>query len=445
MQMPDGLDIARKLLSKNSLDQYELFYMRSSATKIDSKNQKIDTLTKAEDVGLSVRVKKNNKTGFSYTTSLQPEAIERAITAAIEVAGVMPEDLLTEVGGFQGPRENWKSRFDEAGIKTPIDQKIELAKKLEATCRQSDKRIVGVRSASISETQYEIQLLDHQGTHLGYEDTHYVASITCKAEENGDPQVGAESSFHHQLAKLDITGTALFAAQGATELLGAKSCKTMKCPAIIRNSVVSDLLDFMAGSFSGEEISKGRSMLLGKLNEKVFSDQISFTDDALLIDGYSARPFDAEGTPSQSTKLVENGVFKHMLLDRYYGKKLGLPSTAKASRSIKAPPSIGVTNLVLTSGSTSFEGLLKKAGHGIMITDLLGVHTANPVTGAFSLGASGIMIENGQLTYPVKGFAVSGNVLDLFRDVASVGSDFKMFGNVGTSSLLIPQLTISGD
>src|SRR5690606_30415783 len=151
--------------------------------------------------------------------------------------------------------------------------------------------------------------------------------------------------------------------------------------------------------------------------EKVFSPLITFKDDAFLKDGYSAKPFDAEGSPSQTTSLIEEGVFKNMLLDRYYAKKLGLQTTAKASRSLKAPPSIGVTNLVLSPGSHSCDSLLNEANRGVLITDLMGVHTANPVTGAFSLGASGILIENGKLSRPIKGFAVAGNVLDLFRDV----------------------------
>lgn len=445
IKRPEAFTHALKTLEANRPDQYELFSMRSSSVRIDSKDQKIDSLTRAEDVGLSVRVKKNGRVGFSYTTSLAPQAIEKAVKAALEVALVMPEDPGIELNTFSKIAGTHSAPFDEAGLARPMEDKIQAAMRLEGTCRETDRRVTGVRAASLSEAEYEVHLLNSQGEYRSYANTHYSSSILCKAGDGDEAQMGGDSAFHHEFAMLDIEGTAKRAAGYATELLGARAPKTMACPALIRNGVVADLIDFLGSSFSGEEIEKGRSMLQGKMGTQVFSKKVSIIDDGLLKGGYSARPFDAEGVNSQTTPLVKDGVFQNMLLDTYYGKKFGRASTGNASRGIKAPPTISMTNYYLQAGSKSFEDLVRQVGNGIMITDLMGVHTANPVTGNFSLGASGILIEGGKLTRPVKGFAVAGNVLDLFKNVAEIGSDTRWFGNTGAPSILIPELAVSGE
>lgn len=445
MMIDEAFDQALLELGHIKPDQFEIFCLRSQSTRIDSKDQKIDSLTRAEDVGLSVRLKKSNRTGFSYTTSLAKDAVEAAVRSAFEVSQVMPEDPLTELGAFSSSPLSFSPRVDQEGLTRSLDEKVSAAMKLERICRDSDKRITGVRAASLSEGEYDVHLLNSEGKRLSYSSTHYSASILCKAEQDGDAQMGGDSAFHFRFADLDVEGTARRAAGFATELLGAKAPKTMNCPALIRNGVVADLLDFLSASFSGEEIDKGRSMLQGKLGEKIFSDRVTIHDDALLENGYSTRPFDAEGVNSQTTALVTNGVMSNMLLDVYYARKFKRASTGNASRGIKAPPSIAPTNILLTPGRKSFDELVSQVGNGILITDLMGVHTANPVTGNFSLGASGILIENGKLTRPVKGFAVAGNVLDLFKNVAEIGADTRFFGNIGAPSVLIPELAVSGE
>jgi PmbA protein len=425
--------------------QYEVFLSRSSATKIDSKDQKVESLTRAEDVGMSVRVKRQNRVGFSFTTSLADDAIARAVHSAFQVSEVMPEENDVELGGFDLKIPTLESRYDEAGLRVPVEEKIALAKKVEKLCREADPRIQTVRSASFSESISETLLASHEGAVLRHRGTMYSSSLACKAEENGDAQMGYEYVFSPFMSKLDLEFCAKAGAESATELLGAGKPGSMKCPAVIRNDVVSELLEFLAGSFAGDDIEKGKSLLQGKHGEKVFSDLIEILDDGLRPGGLATRPFDAEGTASRTTKVVERGVFKSLLLDRKYAKRFKLAPTGNSSRGVKAPPGISTTNFYMQPGDRSLAELIRDVGDGIMITNLMGVHTANSVTGNFSVGASGILIRNGKLEKPVKGFAVAGNVLQLFRDVKSLGSDLRFFGSVGAPSMLIPELAVSGD
>lgn len=440
---PALIQAVRRLEQLNP-DQFELFFQRRTSTKIDSKDQQIDSLSRSEDVGLAVRLVKDRRLGFSFTTSLEKDAIDRAVQSALEIATFMPEDPHVGLHSFSESVYPNVENYDPRGVQAPAAQKIALAKELETRCREADKRITGIRSASVTESVTEIHLVDSSGEHIQHQSTLYGASITCKAEQEGESQVGHEFGFSNQLDGLDVAQVGKLAAQWATELLTAKAPPTMQCPAILRNSVVAELIDFLSSSFSAEEIDKGRSMLAGKHGQHLFSDKVTLIDDGLLPGGYATSPFDGEGIPSRKTTLVDGGFVSGALYDGYYARKLGAEPTSSSVRGIKAPPVIGFSNLYMQAGRKSAAQLMDGISKGILITDLMGVHTANPITGDFSLGASGILIENGKLTRPVRGFAVAGNVLEIFRRMSDLGSDLRFFGNVGAPSARVTELSVGG-
>jgi PmbA protein len=441
---PALLQAVRRLERMNP-DKFEIYFMRRTSTKIDSKDQKVETLTRSEDVGISIRLIKDKRLGFSYTTSLDQDAVERAVDAAADVARFMPEDEYADLFSYTSAVYPAVDNLDLKGLQAPVEQKIVLAQELEAICRKSDRRVTGVRSASIGENAYETQLIDSSGEQLSHQSTLFTASITCKAEEGGDSQMGGEFGFGNYLDNLDVANVGKLAAGWATELLGAGQAPTMKCPAVIRNSVVADLIDFLSPSFSAEQIDKGRSMLAGKAGERIFSEHITLIDDGLMPGGYATSPFDGEGVPSTRTTLIDGGFFSGALYDYYYARKHGKASTGSATRSIKTPPSISTSNVYIEKGRHTPAKLMDGISRGILITDLMGVHTANPVTGDFSLGASGILIENGKLTRPVKGFAVAGNILELFRRTTDVGNDLRFFGGVGAPSIRVNEISVGGN
>lgn len=439
-----ALILAARKLEQLNPDQYEIFFQHQTSTKIDSKNQRTDSLSRSEDVGLAVRLVKDRRLGFSFTTSLEKEALHRAIESALEIATFMPEDEfvgLNSFGTFVYPHVD---QFDAAGVSLPLERKIALAKELEAQCRKADPRITTVRSASVTETVSKIILIDSQGETIDHQHTLYTASVTCKAEEAGDSQTGSDFGFSPLFKQLNVSQIARSATRLATELLLAKSAPTFQCPAVFRNSVVADLLEFLSSSFSAEQIDKGRSILAGKMGQLIFSEKFTLIDDGLLPGGYATTPFDAEGTPSKKNILVDNGFIANSLYDTYYARKFGKTPTGSAVRGLKSAPSIGVSNLYLQAGKRTHEHLIQDISHGILITDLLGVHTADPVTGNFSLGASGILIEKGVLTQPVRGFAVAGNVLEIFRRITDIGNDLRFFGGVGAPSIQINEISVGG-
>jgi len=173
---------------------------------------------------------------------------------------------------------------------------------------------------------------------------------------------------------------------------------------------------------------------------------LNITDDGLYPGGMATEPFDAEGVERKRTPLIVEGRLVTYLYDLYCANREGLNSTGNSSRpSLKVPPRVGISNLFIEKGTVSFEELLASLGTGLLITELLGVHTADPISGDFSVGAAGHWVEKGERSFPVKEIAFSGNLIQLFQKVEEVGSDLRFFGPVGSPSLLLKEMTISGE
>ncbi len=440
-----GIIQAAEALGRLSAQKFELYYYRRSSTRIEARSGKIDALSRADDTGLSIRILRGQRVGFSYTTSLEPAAIRQAVDSAWEIAEFMPDDPHHDLPSFSNTPYPSIDLMDDAGLALSIEEKVQRALQLEADCLKFDPRIQGVRAATLSENRYEMSLVDSSGEQLWQEGTMYSASISCRASSDGDNQMGHASAHSVYLDELAIEPVARRAATRATEKLGAGTTSSRRGPSIFRSEAMIQLVSFLSGSFSAEQVDKNRSMLAGRRGERLFSERIQLDDDGLMPGGVASSPFDGEGTASRKTSLVRNGVIESFLYDRYHARKHGVSSTANAGRGIKAPPSISTTNLVLQPGSTSRDELIARLGQGVMVTDLMGVHTANPVTGDFSLGASGFLIENGRIGRPIRGFAVAGNILELFRNVVELGDDLEFMGSVGAPSALVGELSIGGN
>lgn len=429
--------------------RFELYLEGRASTRIDARHQKIDTLTRSQDLGLSIRVLKNQRMGFSFTTALSASAIERAALAAWEIADFMPEDphhALPDFNPAAIEATGLKESVDSRGSEVAIDQKVRMALDLEARCLAADPRVRAVRSAQFSETLNSCLMLDTAGRLISHRATTFSASISCKAEDGGDSRMGGDHGFAGTLDALDLSTVANRAAISATELLGAGTAPTLTCPAVLRNDVVADLMDFLSASFSAEQVDRGRSMLsITSIGRPIFSPAITLVDDGLLKDGLATSPFDGEGQACSTNELISAGVVRKLLCDGYHARKLGIPSTGSASRGIKSPPSISTSNLFIKPGSLSLQELCAGIKKGVLIADLMGLHTANPVTGDFSLGASGFLIEDGMITRPMSGFAVAGNVLGLLGKVEALGNDFRFFGSNGAPSARVTELSIGGN
>jgi PmbA protein len=214
---------------------------------------------------------------------------------------------------------------------------------------------------------------------------------------------------------------------------------------VLEPHVAADFLELLAASLLGDNLAKGRSLLASHLDKQVVSPLVSIIDDGLMPRGLGSAAFDDEGTPQSRKALVSEGVVRGFVFDRLWGARRGQASTGNAVRpSLKAPPGVGFTNLFLQPGSHSPSQLCGQMGRGLIISEIMGGHTADPVSGQFSFGAAGHLVENGQVVRPVKSIALAGQVLEFFAAVRGVGSDLTFYGKTGAPSLMVEGLSVSG-
>jgi len=444
----DFLQIQEKieqLLQGRSADGYEILLGRSRNLSLEVKEQKIDTFKCSTPMGLSIRVLKGGGMGFSYSTTLEEDSLRRMIDNALIGAETQTPD---EHYGFPGPQEYpfLGELFDDALADVGEEEKVSRAMELERGARAFDPRITKVRKATYGESSYEVMIANSLGVQGAYRGTSVSSSIAVIAEDGSDSQMGWDFDFSPRFAEVDVARVASSAAAKAVGLLGARRIPTMRCPVVLDNHVATEILEVLASSFLAENVQKGKSLLAGRLGGLLFSPLIRIIDDGTLAGGMATTPFDGEGVPHAQHVLVEEGVLRSFLYDTFWGRKEGVPSTGNSTRGgAKSPPHMGVTNFFIQNGTAAADLLLSGIDRGMLITDVMGMHTANPISGDFSVGAAGHLIEHGRLAGPVKGVAISGNIIELFRNVEMVGDDLRFFGAVGAPSLRISSLDVSGD
>lgn len=440
-----GNGYIEKKIKTTNIDNYEIYLSQVESTSIEVKEQQIDCFISAQRKGLSLRVLKDNRLGFSYCTEFTNKSFDRVINHAVmSVKNTSPDEYY----GFPKVSKHLPKLmvFDHSISSIPKEEKIEKVKRLEKAALSHDKRITKVRKATYQERIATEYLINSNGLNLSHQGTFFSCSIVVVAEEKGDSQMGWDFDFSRFYHDLDVNKIGKTASSRALGLLGAQSILSFRGPAILDSSVSCQFLEVLAPSFLAESVQKNKSLLKGKMNTKVFSHKIDITDDGLYPGGVATQPFDGEGTIRQTTSLIKQGILKNILYDTYCARKDKTLSTGNSSRdSIKTPPKVGHSNLYIKKGEESSDDLTSHVDKGLFINEAMGIHTANPISGDFSVGVNGFLIKHGKKSAPVKGMAISGNIMKLFNSVIGVGSDLRFFGHTGSPSLLIENVDISGN
>lgn len=443
--MSDPVDITRGLLEREALGHWEIFHQVSESFTVEIKDGNVDSLQKARISGLAVRVIKDRKLGFSFTSALDAHSLETTVQTAVSMARFMlpdPDVDLAEPAPMPGLAD---AILKEELLESRQPAKTEMARNIERIAKEHDKRITTIRKSGYTDGTSTVRLANSRGLDAGGSAGFVRAWIELMAEHNGDQEMAYWMEQGRSPRDIDPETVAVTAAQRALESLGGKIIPSSSMPVLMENTVATDLLRILANSFLGESHYKNRASPKIQPGESLFSEHVSIVDDGTDARGSRAFPFDGEGTPSSQTTVVDRGLVKALLFDRYHGRKYDTISTGNCDRgSFESLPGSGITNLSMAPGSVSFNGLVNSVDNGLMVTEMMGLHTANPVTGDFSVGASGFRIRGGKLVHPVKGVAIAGNLIDLFGNVVSVADDFRFFGNLGAPSFLVETLAVSG-
>ena len=422
--------------------EYEVYLERKRKTTIESSDEKLENLIRSQEVGIGIRVFKDKSMGFAYTTDLDQSSVKECVRVAMQICQLTPKDEGFALGSCQNFGD-LQTHYDEDGINTPLEDKIALVIDLEKRAKALDSRVKGVRKVSIKELDLEVFCFNSCGLSYNYKGTWYTSMMAVLAEEGVDQSISYDFVGARSLQELPLQSMVEEAVFKATATLKPSPFETKKMSAVLYKDASAMILEAFSPIFLGDSLVKDRTFLKGKEGSEVFSKKLTIIDDGTLKGGFMSLPVDAEGHTTQRKPIVEGGVFKGFLHSTYTAIKSGEAPTGNSIRdSFRSLPVSGITNLYIQPGKTSLEDMLQ--GEVFLITDLMGLHTVDPISGDFSLGASGIIYEGGKKKKSVRGVVIGGNIKELWSSVVEVGADLKFYGYVGSPSLYIENITVGG-
>lgn len=408
----------------------------------------VETLKESGSKGIGVRVFFGKRAASTYSSDLSPAGITQLVDSALVLAKVTSEDPFAgipepdQLGQLEGDLQLY---FEDVYSLSTADR-IDYARRAEKAATSADPRIVNSEGGTFDAAIGYKVLANSHGFVGDYQRSYCSVSAVPIAQIDGSAmQRDYWYSVANSLKKLESAEeVGEIAARRTLRRLGARKVKTAKVPIVFENTVAGSLVGHIFEAVNGDSIYRGASYLSGKLNEKVAGDNILIVDDGTMPGGFGTSPFDSEGVASRKTVVIQNGVLQSYLLNTYTAKKLGLQTTGNASRGLAGTPGIGPGNFFLKPGTKSLKEIIADIKEGLFVTEFLGFGV-NLVTGDFSRGASGVWIQNGELTFPVEEITVAGNLKDMFLNVSEIGNDLEFRSSIASPTLRIDGMTVAGE
>jgi PmbA protein len=407
----------------------------------------VETLKESGSRAIGVRVFFGQRAASTYSSDFSAAGIERMLKSALELAKICSEDPYAgipeaaKLGSLSGDLH----LYHEDVYSLPGSERIEYARRAEEAALDADPRIKNSDGGSFDAATGRKILANSHGFVGEYRRSYCSVAVVPIAQDDKGMQRDYWYSVARSLAKLDSAEqVGKEAARRTLRRLGARKVKTAHVPVVLDPMVAGSILGHIFEGVNGDSVYRGESFLAGKLGEKIAGPNVTIVDDGTMPGGFGTSPFDGEGIPTRRTLVIENGILKSYLLNTYTAKKLGLETTANASRGLAGTPGIGPGNYFLEPGTKTQNQIIADIKDGLYVTEFLG-HGANLVTGDYSRGASGIWIVNGEFAYPVEEITVAGNLKDMFCNISEIGSDLEFRGSVASPTIRIDGLTVGGE
>src|SRR5580692_4856289 len=408
----------------------------------------VETLKESGSRAVGVRVFFGKRAASTYSSDFSREGLDRMLNSALALAKITSEDPF---GGIPEPEQLGQLTGDldlyhEDVYSLPGAERIDYARRAEKAALDFDPRIKNSEGGSFDAATGHKVLANSHGFVGEYRRSYCsVAAIPIAQDDDGGMQRDYWYSVARTLSKLDAPEkVGKIAAERTLRRLGARKVKTAHVPVVLDPMVATSMLEHIFEGVNGDSVYRGASFLAGKLGEKIAGPNVTVIDDGTMPGGFGTTPFDGEGIRTRRTVVIENGILKSYLLNTYTAKKLGLETTANASRGLAGTPGIGPGNYFLQLGTKTPKQIIADIKDGLYVTEFLG-HGANLVTGDYSRGASGMWIVNGELAYPVEEITVAGNLKDMFNNISEIGCDLEFRGSVASPTIRIDGLTVGGE
>jgi PmbA protein len=444
--VPDLHELCAVAISAAGEDEaVEAYAEESRRVEVQAHAGEVEGLTFAESRGVGVRLIVGSRLGYAYAADPSEDEVRRAVTQARENAGFASEDehqVLPTPSGI----EPIDGLFHEDQAAMDTDRRVQLALDLERAATSSDPRVRKAETARYGDAVSRVAIGSTAGISAEYSRTDCWCAVVTLAEGDDETQTGFSFRVGRRLAELDWQDVAREGVERAARMLGATKPQTARVPVVLDPFAGSSFLGVLAGALSAEAVQKQRSLFAEVVGQQVGAQIVTLVDDGRLLEGPAAAPFDDEGVPTGRTELIGSGVLNGFLHNTYTARRGGTVSTGNASRGgYRTTPGVGTSNFFIDAGSSSFEEILRAAEGGVLIQDVSGVHSgANPISGEFSVGATGLRISGGALGEPLREMTIASTIPEMLRSVAAVGSDLRFFSSVGVPSILIGEMTVAG-
>jgi PmbA protein len=412
----------------------------------------VETLKESGSRGLGLRVFLGKRSASASTSDLTPGGIRQLVDGAMALAKVTEEDAfngLPETDEFGALTSDLHLYYDDVySLSGP--ERIEWARRCEAAAMGADPRITNSDGGSFDAATGRRVLANSRGFVGSYRTSYAgVSAAPLAMDADGKMQRDGWWSSARSFALLDNPeAVGLEAARRTVRRLGARRMPTQRVPIVFAPEVARSLVGSVFEAASGDSIWRSASFLAGKLGEPIAVPALTIVDDHTMLlstgaGGFGTSPFDGEGLPSQRNVVVEAGVLRTYLLNTYAARKLGMKSTHNAARGLAGAPGIGGGNLYVEPGTLTPEQIIAGIAAGFYVTSLMGFGV-NVVTGDYSRGATGLWIENGQLTHAVEEVTIAGNLAEMLNNITAIGSDLVFRGSVASPTLRIDGMTVAG-
>ena len=421
---------------ENNCDAYEIYIDETKLIELDSKQDELNFAKEEIDLGLGIRVIKDNKIGFAFTSNL--EKIVETANQAVENTKLNKTDenyAFSETGKVRDVKKVYDNKFNDLNL----DESVEVLKTVISTATDSGCDVTG---SGFSASEGRSLIINSNDVSIENEGTGFGIGLSVTIQKDGK----IATAYNSQSSRFfDIDGEKLAneVCDLAKNSLETKPIETNDYDVVLDYYAATGLLQTFIGAFDGENVGRGRSILKDKIGTEIANPTLSIIDNPLLEKGMYSTKCDGEGSVSQKTDLIKEGVLNSFIYDIYTANKQNVETTSNGFRgSYITTPMISPSNLEFKFSEMKD---LSEVDKGVLTTSVLGAHTANPISGDFSVEASNAFkIENGELTDPVEKAMISGNIFEIMKKVEGLNSEIKQYGSFIIPKLLVHDLRVVG-
>lgn len=421
---------------ENNCDAYEIYIDESKTIELDSLKEELNFAKEEIDLGVGIRVLKDKKQGFAFTSNLDnlTQTAQKAIDNA-KLTKIDDNYAFAEVEKVSEVKDVYDNKFNDLSL----DEAVEFLKTTIETASDSGCEVTG---SGFSASEGRSLIVNSNGVSIEDEGTGFGLGLSVTIQKDGE----IATAYNSQSSRFfDIDGEKLAneVCDLAKSSLNTKPIETNDYDVVLDYYAAVGLLQTYISAFNGENVLRGRSILKDKLGSEIANPTLSIIDNPLLDKGMYTSKCDGEGSVSRKTSLIKDGVLNSFIYDIYNANKVGEKTTSNGLRgSYFTTPMIAPTNLEFEFGEMRDLSEIK---NGVLTTSILGAHTANPISGDFSVEASNAFkIENGELTDPINKAMISGNIFEIMKNVEGLNSEIKQYGSFIIPKLLVHDLRVVG-